>query len=222
MSAEVDFFVEAHRRYDAANRASLRWMLERAPLHGVFLNTKISSISLKDYDASDGWRGPDWLYGWIQGRGLEAIVTQACALQLHDAALAAALDARGQALYAALDALIAASGHCFFCYDKTLRPVFPDANGQPVEQSAPAEIFTYSDAFAAKGLLAGAMRYAPQDVPRQRQYLQNVVGAIEAGRFQIHERIRLEPGALASQPDDFAPAHDPAKRRTPVGAVWWG
>ena len=58
------FFSSARNLYDCSNEAGLKWMLERKPLHGIYLNTKINSISLKDYSLEDGRRGPEWVYGY--------------------------------------------------------------------------------------------------------------------------------------------------------------
>ena len=113
------------RTYVAANAGTLRWMLSRPPLFESFLNTKQNSITLADYSDADGWRGPDFLYGWIQGRGLEAIGTHAAFFERDDAQLASALDASGRSLYRALGDLHARYGHAYFCYDGELEPVYP-------------------------------------------------------------------------------------------------
>ena len=68
---DADFIAAARTTYAAANAGTLRWMLARPALHGVYLNTKLNSITLADYGVADGVRGPDFTYGWIQGRGLE-------------------------------------------------------------------------------------------------------------------------------------------------------
>ena len=136
------FFAAASRRYDAANAAALRWMLARPPLHGAFLDTKLNPITLRDYTDADGWRGPGWLYGWIQGRGLEALAAFAAYFEDCDAALAKALDARAAALHRALDALVARHGHAYFCYDPSLRPAYPDAAGDAMPQALAPQIFT--------------------------------------------------------------------------------
>src|SRR3569833_4000631 len=153
-------------------------MLARPALHGVNLNTKLNSITLADYGDADGFRGPAYTYGWIQGRGLEALVRHAEFLASRDPALAAELDARGRALYGALAALRQHAGHAYFCYDAGMEPVRIDG-GRPVLQARNAEVFTYSDAFVAKGLVAGAARYAPQDIELRLADLDAVIASIE-------------------------------------------
>lgn len=181
------------RRYAAANRQALGWMLARPPL-GPFLDTKVNPLTGTDYGPGDGQRGPGWVYGWIQGRGLEALATFARDLAESDPALSARLLDRARPLYAALDALVTRDGHGAFLY----------RHGRPVQPVA-GEIYTYSDAFFAKGLVAAATLFAPQDVPRQLEYLMRVIAAVEENRFQMADSIAIGPQALAQQPDDFGP-----------------
>lgn len=192
-------------RWVAANAGTLGWLLARPPLAGGFLNTKQNSISLADYGPQDGLRGPGYLYGWIQGRGLESLAAHAGFFAAVDAALAARLDAAGQALYPALDALRGESGHAYFCYDSARRPIYADAAGVPHPQLQPRDIYTYSDAFVAKGLVAAAARHAPADLPRRLEYLAGVVGSIERNQFLMAEGGPLDEAALAAQPDDLGP-----------------
>lgn len=181
------------RRYDSANRQALGWMLARPPA-GPFLDTKVNPLTGADYGPGDGQRGPGWVHGWIQGRGLEALVTFARDLAESDPALSARLLARARPLYAALDGLVARDGHGAFLY----------RNGCPV-QAVAGDIYTYSDAFFAKGLVAAAALFAPDDLPRHLDYLMRVIAAVEDHRFQMDESTAIGPQALAAQPDDFGP-----------------
>jgi mannose/cellobiose epimerase-like protein (N-acyl-D-glucosamine 2-epimerase family) len=205
MTATSDFFAEASRLYRDANAGTLLWMLDRPALAGAFLNSKLNSITLKDYSGDDGLRGPDYTYGWIQGRGLEAIVTHAAFFAQREPALAARLDAAGQTLYAKLEALQRPSGHAFFCYDKDERPIYPNGLADGLPQRKPDHIYTYSDAFVAKGLISAAIRYGTGDLTEHLAYFDRVIEAIEEGRFQMDERQPLCDEALASQPDDIGP-----------------
>jgi mannose/cellobiose epimerase-like protein (N-acyl-D-glucosamine 2-epimerase family) len=204
MSDPIDFLALASVTYTDANAATLRWMLDRTGPSG-FLDTKQSSISLANYGPADGLRGPDYLYGWIQGRGLEAIATHAAYFEGKDEGLAHALDNAGAGLYALLDQLSRPHGHAYFCYDADRTPVYPSTDGAVRKQLNPADIFTYSDAFVAKGLVAAAARYAPADLTRQLAYFSAVIASIEDGRFQMDERIPLSRHALDAQADDFGP-----------------
>jgi mannose/cellobiose epimerase-like protein (N-acyl-D-glucosamine 2-epimerase family) len=199
------FYAEARQRYQEANTAALRWLVDRPVPPSGFLDTKMHSITLRDYGLADGWRGPDFTYGWIQGRGLEALTTFADELSGRDSELARALTERAHVLYGALEALLARTGHVYFCHDRQLRPVYPGSGETAAPQDTHADIHTYSDAFAAKGLLAFAARHRPQDAGRHLDHLARTIDAIEQGRFQIDERRLLCQEALACQPDDLGP-----------------
>ncbi|WP_309083932.1 hypothetical protein [Chelativorans sp.] len=199
------FLQEAAERYTRANAATLEWMLSRPTLKSGFLNTKLNSITLADYTSADGLRGPDYTYGWIQGRGLEAIVTHAGFFADRQPELAQRLDQTGRHLYALLTQLQSADGHVYFRYDADMRPIRAEKDGRVLSQNPAGEIFTYSDAFAAKGLIAAAYRYRPEDLPRHLAYFGRVIAAIEDGRFQMDEQAELGPAALAAQADDFGP-----------------
>lgn len=201
---DAEFIAAARDTYAAANAGTLRWMLARPALQGVYLNTKVNSIALADYGAADGVRGPDYTYGWIQGRGLEALVRHAGFFAGHDAALAEALDARGRALYAALAELQGRDGHAYFCYDADMAPV-RIVEGRPVSQARAEGLFTYSDAFVAKGLVAGAARYVPSELGQRLDYLDQVIAAIEAHRFQMDEAAPLTAATAREQAPDFGP-----------------
>lgn len=194
----------AAARYRAAISNGLRWMLSRPALGAGWLNTKQDSFSLRDYDASDGVRGPGFVYGWIQGRGLEALATHAAALQGRDDTLAAACDQAGQRLYRLLAETVAAEGHAYFLYDAGMHPVRLEGE-TPVPQTRAAEIFTCSDVFAAKGLLAAAHRYAPADLPNHLAWLARIVEAVETGRFQMDESAPLSTASIANEKENFAP-----------------
>ncbi|MGK9050433.1 hypothetical protein [Neorhizobium petrolearium] len=201
----MEFFEEARTTYAAANAGTLCWMLQRPSLGGGFLNTKQNSMTLTDYGTGDGVRGPGYTYGWIQGRGLESLVTHAEFFERELPPLAEKLDAAGRRLYDLLAALQQPDGHAYFCYDRDMLPVYADAANVVHKQEKPALIYTYSDAFVAKGLVAAASRYGLPGVTDHLVYLGEVVASIENGRFQMDERRPLSLESLALQPDDFGP-----------------
>ena len=195
----------AIERYENCNERALRWMLARAPLQNGYLNTKMNSITLEDYTNSDGMRGPKYTYGWIQGRGLEAIASHAVYYSDRDTALSAALDIVGKRLYKLLTELQVGDGHVYFCYDANMVPVRQTEGGVIVPQHRLEDVYTYSDAFAAKGLVAAAARYAPEDLPTHLIYLSRVVQAISGGRFQMAEKVALGLDSISGQPNDYGP-----------------
>ena len=92
---------DAAIRYEACNRATLTWILDRHDPR-EFLETKVNPLTGVDYDTSWGLRGPDFTYGWIQGRGLEALVTFANFYRGNDLALSDRLFERARGLYQTL------------------------------------------------------------------------------------------------------------------------
>lgn len=202
MSADL---ASASARYDAANRTTLEWLLSRSPVQGVFINTRVNPVTGEDYTAADGLRGPEWICGWIQGRGLEALTSFAAHYETTMPALAARLHALAKPLYARLRALQAEHGHGYFLYDQALTPVRRDGNGGVVPQAWEAELFSYSDIFLAKGLIATAARYAPADLPGHLAFFHRIRAAIEDGRFQMGEQAEISRAAIAAEPDDHGP-----------------
>lgn len=192
-------------RYLGSNAATLNWMLDRPRLHGAYLNTKMNPLTLVDYGPETGWRGPDHIYGWIQGRGLESVLTHAVAYTERDPALAKALTSAGKTLASALDSLRAEDGHAYFAYDRETRPIRFGPDGETIAQSLPADIFTYSDTFVAKGLIAAAAANDRDALPRHLAALEKIITSIESGRFQMDEKIALSEANLAAEPDDFGP-----------------
>ncbi|MBP1842396.1 hypothetical protein J2046_000640 [Rhizobium petrolearium] len=201
----MDFFEEARTIYAAANAGTLYWMLQRPMLGGGFLNTKQNSLMLKDYGPEDGIRGPDYTYGWIQGRGLESLVMHAAFFDDELPPLAKKLDTAGRRLYDLLAALQKPDGHAYFCYGRDMAPVYADAAGAVRPQERPRLIYTYSDAFVAKGLIATASRYGLTGLADHLAYFDGVIASIEHGRFQMDERRPLSLDSLAMQPNDFGP-----------------
>lgn len=195
----------APQRYDAANRITLNWLLSRPPVQGVFINTRVNPVTGRDYTEADGLRGPDWICGWIQGRGLEALVTFAAQYEQTAPDLTARLDALARPLYARLRDLQAKHGHGYFLYDKDLTPVHKTDSGGVVPQARVADIFSYSDIFLAKGLIAAAARYAPGDLAHHLDFFHQVRTAIADGRFQMAEQVELSHAAVAAEPDDHGP-----------------
>jgi len=207
MIEALPFLRQARDTYASANAATLGWMLGRKSETGGFLDTKLNSLTLADYTESDGMRGPRYVYGWIQGRGLEALTTHGRFFARENHALSGRLDAAAVALYRALGKLIERDGHAWFTYDTQhgLAPVYPDKSSTARPQRTRTEIVTYSDLFVMKGLIDAAARFATADLPGHLERFAKIVEAIEQNRFQMDERRELGESALADEPADFGP-----------------
>lgn len=191
-------------RYAAANRQTLDWMLARPPVQGVFLNTRVNPVTGVDYGPDDGLRGPDWICGWIQGRGLEALVTFADHYRGIEPDLADRLTAMARPLYARLCEMVARDGHGYFLYDKDLIPMRPEGESA-VPQARHKDLYSYSDIFLAKGLIAAASRFAPEDLGGHLDFFHRIRTAIAEGRFQMNEQAEISESAIAAEPDDHGP-----------------
>ena len=145
-----DWLSSAAKRYDECNRATMEFILSRAPLKGAFVDTKVHSITGENYDGACGIRGPEFTFGWIQGRALEALMTFAHFYHDRDPDLSRRLVDRARLLFEGLDALFRRDGHVYFLMTGIFS-LFATADGT-ISQQADKDIFTYSDAFAAKGL----------------------------------------------------------------------
>lgn len=205
MSDTLSFIAKACDTYVASNAACLDWLLKRPALGPGFLNSKQNSITLADYGPQDGLRAPEYTYGWIQGRGLEALAMHARYFDAHDPALSARLDAAGRRLYAILRDLWVRDGHAYFCYDGSMKPVVAGQDGSATPQAEAGEIYTYSDIFVLKGLIAASARYDAENLDHYLADFPKLVDAIENGRFLMNERQVIGREALAVQPHDFGP-----------------
>lgn len=192
------------KRYANANAAALCWMLDRPRRRG-FLDTCFNALERRDYTHVDGYRGPQYLHGWIQGRGLEALAEQGQALKREDAALSARCREAAHQLHDALAALRDPMGRVFFRYDAALLPLLCMPDESVRRQQAEPGIHTYSDAFAAKGLVAAACWLGDPRLPDWQAYLADVISAVEDRRFQIDEFAPISAGTVAAQPDDYGP-----------------
>jgi hypothetical protein len=199
------FAIAARDAYVRANEGTLTWMLERPRLRGAFLNTKQNSLTLRDYEESDFWRSPGVLYGWIQGRGLEALVRHAGLFARERPALAERLNEAARALYHALADLYRRFGRAYFSYDADLNPIYPGPDGAALPQRPADGLATYSDIFVLKGLTAASIQFEPAATAHYLARIGELVGAIEDGRFVINERQPLQAEILAHQADEYGP-----------------
>ncbi|MFK7997176.1 MAG: hypothetical protein AB8B87_23795 [Granulosicoccus sp.] len=200
----VDWIQSAASRYDSCIRDTLHWMLGRELSGSGLLNTKVDPLTGVDYDFSTGLRGPDFTYGWIQGRGLEALVAFAIHYRDIDQQLSARLNQIARSLYSTLAELHIRDGHAFFLYDKMMRPIRQGNDGLE-QQATPGSVFTYSDAFVAKGLFAASCHFDPDRSGEYLAYILDVVAAIEDDCFQMNETQILSAAYAKAEANDYGP-----------------
>lgn len=200
-----DFPDHARNTYLLTNQNALRWQLDRMNAASPLINTKLNSLTLQDYQDSDGLRGPGFVYGWIQGRGLEALILHARYFEDSDTQLSERLYAVAKSLYSFLEGLVASCQGAHFCYNSAMQPVRVDNPLGTARQLREPDIATYSDLFCVKGFIAAATQFAPENLPRHLSSLNSIIDAIERDRFLMRESGNIDEASLAEQLPDFGP-----------------
>jgi len=200
-----EFIREALATYTRINVEALEWMIARPSARQPFLDLKLNSITLQNYRDADGLRSPAYVYGWIQGRGLEALVSHGIWLQSRNRDLSERLLARAELLYAALAALVDRDGGAYFLYDRDMRPAWADAQGALHPQNLRTGYRGPADAFVAKGLIAAARHFDPDRLGDWLVFLADIVASVEEGRFIIAEKQAFDASAIASQATNYSP-----------------
>lgn len=202
---DTTFIKDACDTYRRVNRDSLIWLLQRKSEDQPWINTKYNSITLRNYKNCDGLRGPNYTYGWIQGRGLEALVMHALYFKTIDNDLSAELEEYARVLYTQLRNLYAEKGYGHFCYDAEWQPICTSESDECKLQSRDPDISTYTDLFIVKGLIAASARFAPENLIIHLNSLRTIIEAIDEGRFHISESGPITELTLSTQQEDFGP-----------------
>ncbi|MBN1900283.1 hypothetical protein JW926_03040 [Candidatus Sumerlaeota bacterium] len=163
----------------------ISWIVERYHRDQDYgwINSKIDLLTGEDFDDGDLLRGKNTVYGWIQGRALEA-------LALH-AAWMKRIPKSGNPphemneiiirLYDKLqDARKQNRGHLYFMMDIDGKAFAPDQTGKErIFIKKEISTYNYSDLFAAKGMYAAANYLNDLDkINESRQYCLNVIDAL--------------------------------------------
>lgn len=203
-AANAEFIHTATATYARINVEALEWMLARPSGRAPFLDLKLNSITLRDYTQADGLRSPDYVYGWIQGRGLEALVTHGVWLKTRNPGLSERLLARARLLYRALVELVDRHGGAYFIYDRSLVPAWPDEQGVMHTQNLRNGYRGPADAFVAKGLIAAAKQFDLERLDDWLAFLADIVAAVEQGRLVLAEKQAFDASAMARQADNYS------------------
>ena len=175
-----------------------------------FIDTKLDLKTGRDFRADDPIRGRDAIYGWIQGRGLEALAGHAAWLAQYDdpesQTLAARLRAIAEPVLVSLRQMRAKNdGHLYFFMRPDGTPFALDDDGQPQNIPLDADAASnFSDLFCAKGMIAGARLLADEAALREAtDYAQRVSADLWARRF-VSDQQPLDPtNPIAHVPGRF-------------------
>jgi mannose/cellobiose epimerase-like protein (N-acyl-D-glucosamine 2-epimerase family) len=161
-----------------------------------WVDTKLSLITGENFAIDDPLRGLSTVYGWIQGRALEALTGHAAWLRQHyhdenAIQLLRQIDSIINTLYSNLQKVWQNnSRHLFFFLSQQGEPFLLDLNGQRNFFTLTRESATnYSDIFGAKGLYAAA-HYLQDDTfkDQAKDYCLSCIEAIWQGRFQSDQQ----------------------------------
>ena len=202
--------------YEAICYATIKALVERFEAHlershnYPFIDTKLDLQSGSNFPANDPVRGHQTIYGWIQGRGLEALVGHIVWLEKHPqpacSKLASRLRAMAQVVLDSLRRLRAANnGHLFFFMKPDGTPFTLGPNNLPETVTLMANTpSNFSDLFGAKGLLAAA--YVLDDTSAQDEaeaYVSRVTSDIWDGRFENDQQPLDPTNPIAHVPGRF-------------------
>ena len=217
------------RDYEFLLREVMRFVLERFesnPAYG-WCDTKYDILRGVDFAVDDPVRGPGTVYGWIQGRALEAMAGHAAHFAGQPDPEAAELATR----VAATARIIAANlektrqrngGRVSFFFTPEGESFVLNQTGARVKRPAVAQQpMGYADLFAAKGLLALAHLDAnAAALERGRDYLHEAAGQIFAGQFRNDQQVlnprNPSPATAASR------AQGPFMILLGAAALWLG
>ncbi|MEW6752170.1 MAG: AGE family epimerase/isomerase, partial [Candidatus Latescibacterota bacterium] len=168
-----------------------------------FIDTKLDLLTGRDFPEEDPVGGPGTVYGWIQGRGLEALAGHT--LWLHRRGLGSELLPRlGHMMEEVLGCLRRMrqrnGGRLAFFMNPEGVPFRLDPRGRRQHYVLkPGTPYGFSDLFGAKGMLAAARVLGDAGAAAEaRDYCEQVDAAIWQGRFAsdqqpLNPRHPVEP-----------------------------
>ncbi len=153
-----------------------------------WVDTKLSLITGLDYLSDDTFRGRNTIYGWIQGRALEALTYHARWFENNgeNPELVDELKVVMRKLLVSLEhAREINGGHLLFFMDKDGRAFRTDVHLN-IEYMVKGSITTYnlSDLFCSKGMYAAARYLGLSDAAGSaKKYCLDVIDAVWSGNF---------------------------------------
>ena len=175
-----------------------------------FVDTKLDLITGQDFADDDPIRGREAVYGWIQGRALEALASHARWLESSDPDLSGRLDRISRDVLDQLRRMRDRNGgHLSFFMRPDGKPFALDGNGQPTPFEISDETpYGFSDLFSSKGMFAAARRLGDESAELEaREYIDEVEEAIWDNTF-LTDQISLDP-KNPTEPRSGYHAHGP-------------
>lgn len=185
--------------YGAICMTTMREIVERyeRTSNYPFVDTKLSLITGDDFADADPIRGKGAIYGWIQGRGLEALAGHARWLRKRGTEddLVARMEGMMREVLDSLRGLRERNaGHLCFLMEPDGRPFTLDAAGRAMPLAVGADYpYGFSDLFCAKGMFAAAEYLADNAARAAALEYVDLVEASMWERVFTTDQIALDP-----------------------------
>ena len=206
--AELDAIVEDYKATLVEVMKVLVDRYERSPDY-PFVDTKLDLITGEDFPVEDPIRGRNAVYGWIQGRALEALAGHCRWMSRNNLApdhLPRLEQMMAEVLESLRDIRRKNGGHLSFFMMPDGEPFELDSESMPVTIALDENSdFGFSDLFSAKGMYAAAHYLGDATrISEALAYCHDVDRAIWEGHF-TSDQISLNP----KNPDERRPGYIP-------------
>jgi hypothetical protein len=196
-NASYDDVIAVGQDYEQMLVTVMQALCDRFDPSYPFVNTKLSLLTGKDFGEHDPIRGRNAVYGWIQGRGLEALAGHC--VWFHKKGLGEHLvlqlsQMMRLVLNSVYDMWQQNGERLWFFMLPDGRPFGLGGDGLPVPFAlTKTNPYGFSDLFASKGMYAAAC-YLNDDAIRQAalKYILAVDKAIWSGQFE-NDQTTLDP-----------------------------
>lgn len=160
-----------------------------------WIDTKFSMITGQNYPASDVIRGPNAVYSWIQGRGLESLAEFGRFVQNRNEKKSKQVDRQIRTLLTEVIERLnnirqKNRGHLFFCMTPDGVPLEINRDNTVQYKQIPDNIaYNFSDLFGAKGMYSAA-HYIGRNSLRNdlKTYCRHIVTAILKRQFRSDQQ----------------------------------
>jgi mannose/cellobiose epimerase-like protein (N-acyl-D-glucosamine 2-epimerase family) len=190
-------FLRVGRDYEQMLVEGMAALLNRFDPSYPYINSKLNLLTGKDFDAQDPIRGRNAIYGWIQGRGLEALAGH-CQWMTASGQGEALVPGLRKMMRVVLDRMREVwrqnGERLWFFMQPDGQPFTLGPGGRPVPFDLTADTpFGFSDLFASKGMFAAACALADNEArDAAARYIAAVEDAIWTGRFE-NDQVTLDP-----------------------------
>lgn len=199
-SPSIEQLHQAAVDYEAIALANLHLIIDRYRRKPDYhwIDTKISLITGEDFDEDDLLRGPETIYGMIQGRALESLTGHAKWLSKQGDDMGVLVDQINPILREVLTQVTTAwkknGGHMFYWMTPDGRAFTLNVNGKMETKTlTSASPYNCSDLFCCKGMYAAA-KYLEDEASakKAKTYCLDTAKAVWDNKYRS-DQIQLDP-----------------------------